>query len=47
MSWSPKGDQQIIVFKKKGQKSKYARMGGSHTSGNLCVIPLGILNRLA
>ena len=46
ISWSPEGGLQFSVFRKKGQKLKYVRMGIIHTPGTLRPIPSGVLNRL-
>ena len=47
ISWSPEGDLQYGVFRKKGQQLKYAGQEGNHTPGTLRAIPSGILNCLA
>ena len=47
MSWSPEEDLQFGVFKKKGYQLKYVRKESNHTPGNLCTIPLGVLNHPA
>ena len=47
MSWSPEGDLQFGVFRKKGQKIKYVGKESTHTPGTFRAIPLGVLNRLA
>ena len=36
MSWSPEGDLQFGVFRKKGQQLKYAVKDSTHTPGTLC-----------
>ena len=46
MSWSPEGDLQFGVFRKKGQKLKYFGMGSNHTPSTIQAIPSGVLNRL-
>ena len=46
MSCSPKGDLQFGISLKRGQKLNYVVKVSIHTPGNLCVIPLGFLNRL-
>ena len=47
MSWSPEGDLQFEVFKKKGQQLKYVVQESNHTPGTLRAIPSWVLNRLA
>ena len=47
MSWSPEGDLEFIVFRKKGQKLKYVGKKITHKPGTLRAIPSGVLNRLA
>ena len=47
MSWSPKGDLQFEVFRKKGHKLKYAGKEITHTPSTLFAIPSRVLNRLA
>ena len=47
MSWSPEGDLQFRVFRKRGQKLKYVGKESTHTPGTLRAIPSGDLNRLA
>ena len=47
MGWSPEGDMQFGVYRKKGQQLKYVGKESAHTPGTLCEIPLGFLNRLA
>ena len=47
MSWSPEGDLQFGVFRKKGQLLKYVRKESTHTPGTLRAIPSGVLKRLA
>ena len=47
MSWSPEGDLQFGVFRKKGQQLKYVGKESTHTPGTLRAIPSGVLNRLA
>ena len=39
MSWSPEGDLQFEVFKKKGQQLKYVVQESNHTPGTLRAIP--------
>ena len=39
-------DKQFGVFRKKGQQLKYVGKESTHTPGNLCAIPLGVLNCL-
>ena len=46
MSWSPEGDLQFGVFRKKGQKLKYAGQESTHTPVTLRTIPSRVLNRL-
>ena len=46
MSWSPEGDLQFGVFRKKGQQLKYFGKESTHTPGTLRAIPSGVLNRL-
>ena len=46
MSWSPEGDLQFSVFKKKGQQLKYVRKESTHTPGTLRAIPSGVMSRL-
>ena len=46
MSWSPEGDLQFGVFRKKGQKLKYIGQEITHTPGTLRAIPSGVLNHL-
>ena len=47
MSWSPKGDLQFGVFKKRGQQLKNVGKESTHTTGTLCEITLGVHSRLA
>ena len=47
MIWSPEGDLQFGVFRKKGQQLKYVGKESTHTPGTLRAIPSGVLNRLA
>ena len=47
MSWSPEGDLQFGVFRKKGQQLKYVRQESTHSPVTLCTIPFEVLNRLA
>ena len=47
MSWSPEGDLQFGVLRKKRQQLKYVRNESTHKTGALHAIPLGVLNRLA
>ena len=47
ISWYPEGDLQIRIFRNKGQKLKDVGNESTHTPGNLCAIPSGVLNRLA
>ena len=47
MSWSPEGDLEFGVFRKKGQQLNYVGKETTHTPGNLCAVPSGVLNRLA
>ena len=47
MSWSPEGDLQLKVFRKKGQQLKYVGKESTHTPGTLRAIPSGVFNRLA
>ena len=47
MSWSPEGDLQFGVFRKRGQKLKYVSQDRTHTLGTLRTIPSGVLNRVA
>ena len=46
MIWSPEGDLQFCVFRKKGQQLKYVGMGITHTPSTLRVITSGVLNGL-
>ena len=46
-NWSPEGDLQFGVFRKKGQKLKYVGKESTHTPGTLRATPSGVLNRLA
>ena len=47
MSWSPEGDLQFGVFRKKVNQLKYAGKEITHPTGTLCAIPSVVLNRLA
>ena len=47
MSWSPEGDLQFGVLRKKEQQLKYVGKEITHTPGTLRAIHLGVLNRLA
>ena len=47
MSWSPEGDLQFGVFRKKGKQLKYVGNESTHTPSILCAIPSGFFNRLA
>ena len=47
MSWSPEGDLQFGVFRKKGQQFKYVGKESTHTPDTLRAIPSGFFNRLA
>ena len=47
MNWSPEGDLQFRVFRKKGQQLKYVGQESTHTPGTLRAIPSGVLNHLA
>ena len=47
MSCSPEGDLQFSVFRKLVHKFKYVVKESTHTTGNLCAIPSGVLNRLS
>ena len=47
MSWSPEGDLNFGVFRKKGQQLKYIGKASTHTHGTLRTIPSRVLNRLA
>ena len=47
MSWSPEGDLQFGVFRKKVKQLKYAIKKNTHTPGTLRAIPSGFLNHLA
>ena len=47
MGWSPEGDLQFSVFRKRGQQLKYVGKESTHTPGNLRAIPSEVLNRLA
>ena len=47
MSWSPEGDLQFIVFRKRVQQFKYVGKESTHTPGTIRAIPSGVLNRLA
>ena len=45
-SWSPDGDLQLGLFRKKGQQLKYVRKESTHIPGTLRAIPSGFLNLL-
>ena len=47
MSWSPEGDLQFVLFRKKGQQLKYVGQESTHTPGTLRAIPSRVLKRLA
>ena len=47
MSWSPEGDLQFGVFRKKVHQLKYVRQDITHTPGTLRAIPSGVLNRIS
>ena len=47
MIWSPEGNLQIGVFRKKGQKLKYVGKGSTHIPCTLRAIPSWLFNRLA
>ena len=47
MSWSPEGDLQFGVFRKKGQQLNYVGKESTHKPGTLCAIPSEVLKRLA
>ena len=47
ISWSPEGDLQFGVFRKRGQQLKYVGKGSTHAPGTLCAIPSEVLNHLA
>ena len=47
MSWSPEGDLQFLVFRKKGQQLKYVGQERTHTPGTLRAIPSEVLNHRA
>ena len=47
MSWSPEGDMQFGVYRKKGQQLKYFGKERNQTTGTLRAIPSGVLNPLA
>ena len=47
MSWSPEGNLQFGVFRKKGQQLKYIGKDSTPETGTLRAIPLGVPNRLA
>ena len=47
ISWSPEGDLQFGVFRKKVHQLKYVGKEITHTPGNLRAIFSGVLNRLA
>ena len=47
MSWSPEGDLQFSVFRKKVQQLKYVGKECTHTPGTLRAIPSVLLNHLA
>ena len=46
MSWSPKGDLEFGIFRKKGSQLKYIGKHSNHTPGTKCIIPSGFLNCL-
>ena len=46
-SWSPEGDLQFGVSRKKGQQLKYVGKESTHTPRTLRAIPSGVLKRLA
>ena len=46
MSWSPEGDLQFGVFRKKGQQLKYVGKESTHRHGTLSAIPSGVFNHL-
>ena len=46
MSWSPEGDLQFGVFRKKGQQLKYVGKESTHAPSILRAIPSGVLNHL-
>ena len=47
MSWSPEGELQFGVFRKKVQQLKYVGKESTHAPGTLRAIPSGVFNRLA
>ena len=47
MIWSPEGDLQFRVFRKKRQQLKYVGQESTHTPGTFRVIPSRVLNSLA
>ena len=47
MSWSPEGDLEFGVFKKKRHQLKYPRKEITHTPGTVCAILPGVINRLS
>ena len=47
MSWSPEGDLQFSVFRKKGQQLKYVGKEITHTPSTFHAITSGVLNHLA
>ena len=47
MSWSPEGELQFGVFRKKGQQLKCVGKESTHTPGTLRAIPSGVFNGLA
>ena len=47
MSWSPEGDLQFGLFRKKRQQLKYVGKESTHTPGTLRAIPYGVLDLLA
>ena len=46
MSWSPEGELQFRVFRKKGRKLKYVDKESNHTPRTLRAIPSGVFKRL-
>ena len=47
MSWSPEGDLQFGLFRKKRQQFKDVGKESTSTPGTFHAIPSGVLNRLA
>ena len=47
ISWYPEGDLQFSVFRNKGQQLKYVRNKSTHTTGTLCAISSGVMNRIS